>query len=99
MIPKIHAKFRKRNGVPYAIEQLCGKQFRCRHCNEVFLSEKELDKHIKNILGSKDKFKVHNSSPKLNMNIDVHVYYTYDINDKLKQQWLKYKKGDEYDGI
>jgi uncharacterized C2H2 Zn-finger protein len=101
MIPKIHAKFRKRQGVPYAIEQLCGRQFRCRHCNEVFLTEKELDRHIKNALKSDDrnKFRVDSSTPKLSSNIMVKVFYSYDLTDKIKQQWLKLKKGDEYDGI
>jgi hypothetical protein len=101
MVPKIHVRFRKRNGVPYAIEQLSGRQYRCRHCSEVFFTEKELDRHIKTVLSSDDKtkFRVSNSSPKLSSNIIVKVIYTYDIMDKMKRQWLKLKKGDEYDGI
>jgi hypothetical protein len=101
MIPKIHAKFRKRDGVPYAIEQLNGRQFRCRHCNEVFLSENELDRHFRNLIKSKDKnrFRICPSSPALSLNVEVKVIYTYDIRDRMKRQWLKLKKSDQYDGI
>jgi len=101
MIPKIHAKFRRRHGVPYAIEQLSGRQFRCRHCSEVFLTEREMDRHIKAVLSSeeKSKFRVNWSSPKLSSNVEVRVIYTYDLVDKMKRQWLKLKKSDEYDGI
>lgn len=101
MIPKIHAKFRKRQGIPYAIEQLCGRQFRCRHCNEVFLTERELDRHIKSLINSddKNKFRINISTPRLSSNILVKVFYAYDLTDKIKSRWLKLKKGDEYDGI
>ena len=100
-MPKISAKFRKRYGIPYAIEQLAGRQFRCRHCNQVFLREKELDNHINFLLKSGDKAgpRVSQFSPKLSYNTDVHVLYTYDISDRMKRQWLKMKKGDKYDGI
>jgi len=101
MVPKIHAKYRKRHGVPYSIEQLSGRQYRCRHCNRAFLTEKELDRHIKNLVSTdeKTKFRVNNASPKLSSSVVVRVIYTYDINDKMRRQWLKLKKGDEYDGI
>jgi len=65
----------------------------------VFLSEKELDRHIRQALDGKSKIRVSNSSPELSYSIDVRVLYTYDIMDKMKRQWLKLKKGDEYDGI
>ena len=100
-MPKISAKFRKRYGIPYAIEQFAGRQFRCRHCNEIFLSEKELDRHIKLLLKSVDnaKYRVSQFCPKLNSNMDVRFLYSYDVGDRMKRQWLKMKKGDEYDGI
>ena len=53
MVPKIHVRFRKRMGVPYAIEQFSGKQFRCRHCNTVFFTERELDAHVRSTLSKK----------------------------------------------
>jgi len=101
MLPLVHAKFRRRRGVPYAIEQLSGRQFRCRHCNEVFFREKDLDAHIEHLLGSKDKSKsrVSSEAPELSTTVDVRVLYTYNISDRLKRQWLKLKKGDSYDGI
>jgi len=100
MVPRIHAKFRRRNGVPYAIEQLSGRQLRCRHCNEVFLSEKELDYHIRRLLKSDDKAKskVCREAPDLSTSVNVRTLYTYDIMDTMKKKWLKLKRGDEYDG-
>lgn len=101
MVPRIHAKFRKRKGVPYAIEQLSGRQFRCRHCNEVFIYEKELESHVRQVLKSKPKSSIGVSPdvPELSSTTETRVLYTYDIMDKMKRQWLKMKSGDEYDGI
>ena len=100
MVPRIHAKYRRRRGVPYAIEQLNGRQYRCRHCNEVFIYEKELDAHIRDVLRSgEDACKARPSGvPSLSSTISVRVLYTYDIMDRMKRQWLKLKSGDEYDG-
>jgi len=101
MVPRIHAKFRRRNGVPYAVEQLSGRQFRCRHCAEVFLSEKELDRHIRRLIltGRGKPEKVSTKAPVLSSSVTVRALYTYDIMDKMKRQWLKLKRNDEYDGI
>ncbi len=101
MVPKIHAKFRKRHGVPYAIEQLSGRQFRCRHCNGIFFSEKELDRHIATIRDAKEPSsrRVSPAAPALSSSILVNVLYTYDILDKMKKKWLRLKGGDVYDGI
>jgi len=101
MVPKIHAKFRKRHGIPYAIEQLSGRQFRCRHCNKVFLREREIEAHLKGLTKSDErgKTKVSSNVPDLSTTIEVRVLYTYDIVDKMKRQWLKLKSGDQYDGI
>jgi len=101
MLPLIHAKFRKRRGIPYAIEQLSGRQFRCRHCNTVFFRERDLDAHIQHVLDSKEKAKSHvtHEAPELSTTVDVRVLYTYEISDRLKRQWLKLKTGDVYDGI
>ena len=101
MVPKIHAKFRKRHGVPYAIEQLSGRQFRCRHCNKVFLREKEIEAHLRLVVTSDErgKAKVSPNAPDLSSTIEVRVLYAYDIVDKMKRQWLKLKSGDQYDGI
>jgi len=101
MVPRIHAKFRKRKGVPYAVEQLSGKQFRCRHCNTVLLYEREFDAHVRTLVHSQEKgrTKVKVATPEISSSLNVRVLYTYDIMDKMKKQWLKLKDGDEYDGI
>ena len=101
MVPRIHARFRKRHGVPYAIEQISGRQFRCRHCNKVFIYEKELEAHVRKLLAAetRNRIAVNRAAPELSQSVDVRVLYTYDILDKMKRQWLKLKSGDEYDGI
>jgi hypothetical protein len=101
MVPRIHAKYRKRRGVPYAIEQLSGRQYRCRHCNEIFFSEKHLDIHIRNVSSVDDSAKKHvaPACPALSSSVLVSALYTYDLTDKMKKQWLKLKKDDEYDGL
>jgi hypothetical protein len=99
MVPKISARFRKRKGISFAIEQLSGKQFRCRHCNTVFLTEPELERHVYSVAANPAKKKaVHQACPRLSSSVEVRVLYTYDIIDKQKRQWLKLKSGDEYDG-
>ncbi len=100
MLPKIHARFRKRRGVPYAVEQLSGRQFRCRHCNEVFFTERQLDSHVRHILlaAPKHAHNISSQSPELSSSVHVRVLYTYDIADRMKKKWLKLKPGDEYDG-
>ena len=101
MLPKIHARYRKRRGVPYAVEQLSGRQFRCRHCNGVFLTERQFDTHVRQVLADSpnNARKVATRAPELSTTVMVRVLYTYDIADKMKRQWLKLKPGDEYDGL
>jgi hypothetical protein len=101
MLPLLHAKFRRRRGIPYAIEQLSGRQYRCRHCNTIFFREMDLDKHIDQLLDLRKKSKppVSPDAPELSTTTDVRVLYTYDISDRLKRQWLRLRKGDVYDGI
>ena len=100
MLPIIHVKFRRRNGVPIAVEYLSGRQFRCRHCNSVYFTEKELDRHIKTIDSEKKKKQpVDPVCPQLSTLSEIRVLYTYDINDRLKKQWLKLRDDETYDGI
>lgn len=100
-MPKIKAKFRKRNGIPYAIEIFSGTQYRCRHCNEIFLHAKELDAHLRMVAKERKnkRFEPHRSTPALHSNVSSTVLYTYDIEDRMKKQWLKLKKNDTYDGL
>ena len=100
-MPKIKAKFRRRKGIPYAIETFAGKQFRCRHCNEIFYREKELDAHLRNVIKEYNDKQIqpHRFTPKISSTVNSTVLYTYDIEDRMKKQWLKLKKGDVYDGL
>lgn len=101
MNPKITVKFRRRNGVPYAIEQFTGKQFRCRHCNKVFLEISELERHIAAVTTTSTSahIPIAPSVPQLNQMLDVRIGYVYDSTDFLKRKYLKLKKGETYDGI
>jgi uncharacterized C2H2 Zn-finger protein len=101
MLPKIHARFRRFHGVPYAIERLSGKQFRCRHCNKVFFSEKELQRHIAVVQdhGEDSNHKVAQTCPALSSSISLSVLYTYDLWDRMKKEWLKLRPGEIYDGL
>jgi hypothetical protein len=101
MAIRLHVKYRIRKGVPYSVEQAIGIQFRCRHCNQVYFPERELDKHIKKLLKSEpaEKIKPSPSTPKLNTAIEIRIPYIYDFTDKMRQKWLKLKEGDTYDGI
>jgi uncharacterized C2H2 Zn-finger protein len=100
-VGKIKAKFRRRNGVPYAVETFSGRQFRCRHCNEIFNREKELATHLR-IVGAEhhgEQIPPHRYTPRLSTSIQATVLYTYDIADRMKKQWLKLKKFETYDGL
>ena len=100
-MPKISAKFRRRNGVPYAIEYFSGKQFRCRHCNKVFEEERNLESHLNNVGKANRQVAVaiDIKTPQLNQMVDVHIPYLYDTADFLKKRYLKLKKNEVYDGI
>jgi len=100
MLPIIHAKFRRRHGVPFAIEQVSGRQFRCRHCNTVFYTEKQIDAHLRKVANTSGKTKVpiDPMTPPLSRTVEVRLLYTYDIKDHLQRKWLRLKRGDTYDG-
>jgi hypothetical protein len=101
MVPKLSVKFRKRNGIPYSIEQMSGMQFRCRRCNTVFRSLKELDRHLAEELNGDPRHvnKVLPGCPNLGDNTTVTVLYALDIRDKMKKKYLRLKEGDVYDGL
>ena len=89
---KLSVRFRKKDDVPFSIEQLSGTQYRCGVCGEVFLSRPELEKHLKrekSVPGNRLKF------PRLNENIDVRVLYTQDLHDRTNPEHPRLKKGDQ----
>jgi hypothetical protein len=101
MMPKISAKFRRWKGVPYAIEQFSGKQYRCRHCNKVFWEEKELNRHLESVSRIKQsgKLSVDRNVPQLNHMLELKIGYMYEITDCMRRQYLKLKNNEVYDGI
>jgi hypothetical protein len=83
------------------VEQFSGKQFRCRHCNEIFFREKELDIHLRKTAAEfkGEIIQPHKFTPQFSSNVQSSVLYVYDIEDRMKKQWLKLKKSDVYDGL
>jgi hypothetical protein len=99
MIPQIKAKFRKKNGVPYAVERFAGVQYRCRACNQIFYHENILVRHLFAELRN-GAFKVSRKCPKLDETISSLVYYDEDIIDAFKAVNVKrFKSGAVYDGM
>ena len=94
MTPALKVKFRKRKGVPFAVERLSGVQYRCRACNRLFLEKDELDKHLDAKMEGHHAGKPLDETPKLNENLLIKVIYILDIIDSLKKEYIK---RDEYD--
>lgn len=94
MVPALKVKFRKRNGVPFAVERLSGVQYRCRACNELFLEREELDRHLDSKIESHHPGTLSGDVPKLNENLLIKAIYIQDIIDSLKKDYVKH---DEYD--
>ncbi len=94
MVPALKVKFRKRKGVPFAVERLSGTQYRCRACNKLFLEKEELDKHLDSNLDTHRTGTLSGEAPKLNENLLIKVIYIQDILDSLKKNYIK---RDEYD--
>ncbi len=90
--PKLTAKLRIKNGIPFAIETLTGLQFRCGVCGKVFWHREELDKHIEKespVDSKKYQF------PELNKNLDVRAIYTQDIRDLTNPKYPRLVRGDK----
>ena len=96
MTPALKVKFRKRNGVPFAVERLSGVQYRCRACNELFLEKEALERHLDAKIESHGFRKSSPEAPHLNMNLMIRVIYVEDLLDSLKKEYLHGR--DEYDG-
>ncbi len=94
MTPALKVKFRKRRGVPFAVERLSGVQYRCRACNKLFLEKDELDKHLDARVDAHSFQKISGEAPKLNENLLIKVIYIQDIIDSLKKDYIKH---DQYD--
>jgi len=95
MTPALKVKFRKRNGVPFAVERLSGVQYRCRACNELFLEKEALERHLESKIENHRLNKLSAEAPQLNMNLMIKVIYIEDLLDSLKKEYLHGR--DEYD--
>jgi|WetSurMetagenome_2_1015567.scaffolds.fasta_scaffold81398_2 hypothetical protein len=90
MVPQIRAKYRKKFGIKFTVEQFIGRQYRCLHCNETFLSENELLRHLQR----KQTNNLENKNikpPKLGDSVKATLLYTEDIRDEFRQKLIKSK--------
>jgi Zn-finger nucleic acid-binding protein len=89
---KLTAKFRMKDKVPFSIETLSGKQFRCGVCRGVYFSLEELEKHLRT---EKNKDYDTLQFPEVDKNISINVIYTQDIRDLTNPKYPKLQKGDK----
>lgn len=90
--PKLTAKFREKNKVPFSIETFSGKIFRCGVCGTIFFSREELENHLpfeKNKTYDQLKF------PELDKNLTISVIYSQDIRDLTNPKYPRLQKGDK----
>jgi len=87
---KLTARFRIKNGIPFAIETLSGRQYRCGNCGKVFFNRKELDSHLLN-----ESKKTIFNFPELNKNISITVIYSQDVRERTNPSYPKLKKGEK----
>lgn len=97
-MPKIKARFRKYRGVPFAIEQFTGTQYRCRACNRVFLKKSEFEKHLQREADDGAIAVLSRDCPQVGENTKASVLYTRDFYDEMRQDFLKLPEGESYDG-
>lgn len=90
--PKLTAKFRIKDKVPFSIETFSGKIFRCGICGNIFFSREELEQHLP---AEKNKNYKELRFPELDKNISINVIYTHDIRDLTNPDYPKLKKGDK----
>ena len=94
---KIKARFRKYRGVPFAIEQFSGTQYRCRACNQVFLKKREFEKHVVREAENGDAKRPSSDCPQVGDNAHASVLYTRNIYDEMRQEFLSLSEGETYD--
>ena len=91
-VPKLTAKLRIKNKVPFAIETLTGQQFRCGVCGKIYYHRDELDRHLQ-LERNKEVKKL--QFPELDRNIRVSVIYTQDIRDLTNPRYPRLVRGDK----
>ena len=90
--PKLTAKFRVKEKVPFSIETFSGKIYRCGVCGNIFYSRDELEKHL-----PKEKHKDYDTLmfPELNKNLTISVVYTQNIRDLTNPKYPRLQRGDK----
>ncbi|MFZ0456458.1 MAG: C2H2-type zinc finger protein [Ignavibacteriaceae bacterium] len=90
--PKLIVKFRIKDKVPFSIETLSGKIFRCGVCGKIFYSREELEHHL-----SAEKGKSYDSLqfPELDKNLEMRVIYSQDLRDLTNPKYPRLQKGDK----
>ncbi len=89
---KLNVKFRRKGGIPFSIENLSGRQFRCGVCGKLFFNRDELDIHL---LKESYKDGAGFAFPPLDKNISVKVLYTQDVRDRTNIKYPKLHKDDK----
>lgn len=89
--PKLTAKFRIKEKVPFSIETFTGKIFRCGVCGKIFFPREELNKHLPT---EKNKSYDDLQFPELNKNLTISVVYIQNIRDLTNPKYPKLQKGD-----
>lgn len=89
--PKLTAKFRVKDKVPFSIETFSGKIFRCGVCGQIFFSRDELEYHLPS---EKSKVSDQLKFPELDKNITISVIYTQNIREITNNRYPKLKNGD-----
>jgi len=90
--PKLTTKFRMKDKVPFSIETLSGRIFRCGVCGKLFYSREELDNHLPTEKINKN-FTL--QFPELDRNISINVIYSQDIRDLTNPRYPRLQKGDK----
>lgn len=90
--PKLTAKFRMKEKVPFSIETFSGKIYRCGICGKLFYTREELDKHLP---AEKNKNYDDLMFPELNKNLTISVVYTQNIRDLTNPKYPRLQKGDK----
>ncbi len=93
-VPKLTAKLRTKNKVPFAIETLTGLQFRCGICGKVYWHREELERHLETEDSTTVDYKKL-QFPELDRNISVRAIYTQDIRDLTNPKYPRLVKGDK----
>ncbi|MFA3783260.1 C2H2-type zinc finger protein [Melioribacteraceae bacterium 4301-Me] len=80
-----------KNKIPFAIETLSGKQYRCGVCGKIYFNRDELEVHLQ-----KEKIVDYKNLrfPELDRNVTISLIYTQDIRDLTNPKYPKLVKGD-----